>query len=239
MHHQPALAENDLLAEFLCAEDCAWMNQLEATTLPFGMVLYGSGHCPEHVYFPTTAIVSLSSLTEGGGTAEVAAVGKDGLVGVSAVMGGGSANWGAVTQIAGLGFRVPAQVLKAEFDVGGLVMHVTLRYLQTLMAQMAQSAVCYRHHSIEHQVCRWLLHAVDRLPGNEVMMTQELIAKALGVRREGVTESALKLQRAGVIDYVRGRITVRDRHSLERCACECYGVVTRQRVNLRPVLLAA
>lgn len=244
MSHTHALTDNALLAEFLCGEERAWLRQLEATAMPLGMVLHAPGHASAYVYFPTTAIVSLSCMTEGGGTAEVAAVGRDGMAGVSAVMGGGSATWGAVVQIAGLGFRVPAEVLRAEFGAGGQVMHVTLRYLQALIAQMSQTAVCNRHHSVEQQLCRWLLHALDRLPGNEVVMTQELIAKALGVRREGVTESALKLQRAGLIHYARGLITVQDRRHLERCACECYGVVTRERERLQserlqPELLAA
>jgi len=239
MSHIPCLSGNDLLAQLLVADQCAWFDQLEATTLPLGMVLYEPGHGSKNVYFPTTSIVSLCCLTEGGGTAEVAAVGKDGVVGVPAVMGGGSATWGAVTQIAGVGFKVPTRVFKAEFDAGGLLTQATLRYLKTLIAQIAQTAVCNRHHSVERQLCRWLLHALDRLPSNEVVMTHELIAKALGVRREGVTESAVKLQRAGVIHYARGHITVPDRRRLESCACECYGVVARGRGGLRPDLLAA
>ncbi len=239
MIHTPALADNELLAEFLHADCSTWMNQLEATALPLGMVLYASGHGSDYVYFPTTAIVSLPCLTAGGGTAEVAAVGKDGVVGVAAITGGRSATWGAMVQIAGAGFKVPAQVWKAEFDASGVVRHVTLRYLQSLFSQICQTALCNRHHSIERQLSRWLLHALDRLPGNEVVITQELIANALGVRRGGVTEGALKLQRDGVIHYARGHITVLDRRRLERCACECYGVVTRECTRLQPELLAA
>ena len=239
MNHAHALSDNELLCEFMHAKCSAWMNQLEAVVMPLGMVLSAPGQGSDHVYFPTTAIVSLSCLTQAGGSAEVAAVGRDGVVGVSALMGGGTASWGAVTQIAGRGFKLPAQVLKAEFNAGGMVMEVTLRYLKSLIGQISQTAVCNRYHSVDHQVCRWLLQALDRLPGNEVTVTHDLIAKALGVRREGVTESALKLQRVGVINYARGHITVTDKRRLLRCACECYGVFAHGRVRLQPELLAA
>jgi CRP-like cAMP-binding protein len=239
MNHTPGLANNHVLAEILGSAQRPWMSQIETINLPLGMVLSEAEQVAQHVYFPTTAIISLSCLTRGGQAAEVAAVGRDGVVGISAVMGGGSASWGAVVQIAGTGFRLPAQVLKAEFDAGGMVMEATLRYLKSLITQISQTAVCNRHHSVDRQLCRWLLHALDRLPGNEVVMTHEQIARALGVRREGVTESAVKLQRAGVIHYARGHITVTDRRRLERCAGECYGVYARGRVCLQPELLAA
>ena len=235
----PQFKDNALLAEYRYADDCSWMQQLEAVEMPLGQVLYEAGRTADYVHFPTTAIASLSCFTAGGGTSEVAVVGNDGVVGVSVVLGGGSTTCGAVVQSAGQGFRVLGRVMKQEFDRGGLVMHLTLRYIQALIAQMTQTAVCNRHHSVERQLCRWLLHTLDRLPGNDVVMTQELIARALGVRREGVTESALKLQRAGLIRYARGHITVLDRRGLEQSACECYAVVTRECVRLRPELLAA
>jgi len=235
----PAIKDNTLLAEFRFADSTAWLQQLELIEMSLGMSLHAPGLSPDYVYFPATAIVSLVCLTKGGGTAEVAVVGNDGLVGVSVAMGGGSFTCEAVVQSAGMGFRVPGRVMKTEFGRGGLVMHLTLRYVQALIVQMTQTAVCNRHHSVERQVCRWLLHMLDRLPGNDVAMTHEMIAKALGVRREGVTESAQKLQRAGVISYSRGHITVLDRRGLERRACECYAVVAEECMRLRPEVMAA
>jgi len=196
--------------------------------MPLGEVLYESGATLSHVYFPTTAIVSLLYVMEDGASAEIAVVGNEGIVGISLFMGGGSTPSRAVVQSAGLGFRLKARVLKDEFNRAGPVLHLLLRYTQALITQMAQTAVCNRHHSLDQQLCRWLLLSLDRLQGDELVMTQELIANMLGVRREGVTESALKLQTAGLIRYARGRITVLDRAGLELRTCECYAVVKKE-----------
>ena len=205
-----------------------WLPQLEAVQMPLGEVLYESGVTLSHVYFPTTAIVSLLYVMEDGASAEIAVVGNEGIVGVSLFMGGGSTPSRAVVQSAGQGLRLKAQVLKNEFNRAGPVLHLLLRYTQALITQMAQTAVCNRHHSLDQQLCRWLLLSLDRLQGDELVMTQELIANMLGVRREGVTESALKLQTAGLIRYARGHITVLDRASLELRTCECYAVVKKE-----------
>ena len=205
-----------------------WLPQLEAVQMPLGEVLYESGVTLSHVYFPTTAIVSLLYVMEDGASAEIAVVGNEGIVGVSLFMGGGSTPSRAVVQSAGQGLRLKAQVLKNEFNRAGPVLHLLLRYTQALITQMAQTAVCNRHHSLDQQLCRWLLLSLDRLQGDELVMTQELIANMLGVRREGVTESALKLQTAGLIRYARGHITVIDRASLELRTCECYAVVKKE-----------
>jgi len=205
-----------------------WLPQLEAVQMPLGEVLYESGVTLSHVYFPTTAIVSLLYVMEDGASAEIAVVGNEGIVGISLFMGGGSTPSRAVVQSAGLGFRLKARVLKDEFNRAGPVLHLLLRYTQALITQMAQTAVCNRHHSLDQQLCRWLLLSLDRLQGDELVMTQELIANMLGVRREGVTESALKLQTAGLIRYARGHITVVDRAGLELRTCECYAVVKKE-----------
>ena len=187
-----------------------------------------------HAYFPTSAIVSLMGLTVEGQSTEIAVVGREGLVGISLFMGGGPSPGRAVVQGAGMGFRLPAGVLMHDFNQGGSVMHLMLRYTQALITQMAQTAICNRHHRVDQQLCRCLLSNLDRRPGNELMMTQELMASMLGVRREGVTEASLKLQRAGLISYARGHITVLDREGLLQRACECYSVVKREYDRLLP-----
>ena len=229
---------NHLLAALPAEELQRWLPLLEPVELPLGKVLYEAGGTLEHVYFPTSAIVSLLYVMEDGASAEIAVVGFEGLVGVSLFMGGLSTPSRAVVQSAGQGFRLRAQVMKAEFDRGGPVLHLLLRYTQALITQMSQTAVCNRHHSIDQQLCRWLLLSLDRLSGNELVMTQDLIANMLGVRREGVTEGASKLQKAGFIKYARGRITVLDRSGLERCTCECYDVVKKEYDRLLPAIAA-
>jgi CRP-like cAMP-binding protein len=201
-------------------------------------VLYEPGSALSHVYFPTTAIVSLLYVMENGASAEIAIVGNEGIVGISLFMGGESTPSRAVVQSAGQGFRLTAQTIKDEFDRSGPVMHLLLRYTQALITQMAQTAVCNRHHTLDQQLCRWLLLSLDRLRGSELVMTQELIANMLGVRREGVTEGALKLQRAGLIRYARGHVTVLDRPGLEKRTCECYAVVKSEYDRLLPPKLA-
>lgn len=202
--------------------------------MPLGYVVYESGTTLKHVYFPTTAIVSLLYVMENGASGEIAVVGNDGLVGVALFMGDGTTPSRAVVQSAGVGLRLKASVLKREFDRGGPVLHLLLRYTQALITQMSQTAVCNRHHSLDKQLCRWLLLSLDRMHGTELIMTQELIANMLGVRREGVTESALKLQAAGLIRYSRGRISVLDRAGLEARTCECYAVVKKEYDRLLP-----
>jgi CRP-like cAMP-binding protein len=190
------------------------------------------------VYFPTTAIVSLLYVMENGASAEIAVVGNEGIVGVSLFMGGETTPSRAVVQSGGRGYRLSAARMKTEFNLAGPVLHLLLRYTQALLTQMAQTAVCNRHHSLDQQLCRWLLLSLDRLNGNELVMTQELIANMLGVRREGVTEGALKLQRAGLIRYSRGHITVLDRSGLETRSCECYAVVKKEYYRLLPATTA-
>jgi CRP-like cAMP-binding protein len=202
--------------------------------LRLGQVLQESGTTPTHVYFPTTAIVSLLYVMENGAAAEIAVVGEDGLVGVSTFMGGQSTTSRAVVQIAGQSYQLEARQLKEEFNRNGPVLHLLLRYTQALITQMAQTAVCNRHHSLDQQLCRWLLLSLDRLEGSDLYMTQELIANMLGVRREGVTEAATKLQHDGLIRYARGHIVVLDRVGLEKRACECYAVVRREYARLLP-----
>ena len=201
--------------------------------------MYEAGGTLTHVYFPTTAIVSLLYVMENGASAEIAVVGNEGIVGISLFMGGDSTPSRAVVQSAGSGFRLKAQVMKAEFDKAGPVLQLLLRYTQALITQMSQTAVCNRHHSLDQQLCRWLLLSLDRLQGNELVMTQELIANMLGVRREGVTEGALKLQQAGLIRYARGHITVLDRRGLEKRSCECYAVVKKEYNRLLPSKVAS
>jgi CRP-like cAMP-binding protein len=236
--HSPFALQNHLLAALPDAEAQRWLPLLESVDLPLGQVLYESGTTLTHVYFPTTAIVSLLYVMENGASAEIAVVGNEGIVGISLFMGGESTSSRAVVQSAGMGFRLKAQMMKEEFDRAGPVLHLLLRYTQALITQMSQTAVCNRHHSLDQQLCRWLLLSLDRLDGNELAMTQELIANMLGVRREGVTEGALKLQRSGLIRYARGHITVLDRPGLERRSCECYAVVKREYERLLPVQLA-
>ncbi len=227
--------KNKLLAAL---PDTEWQNlllHLEWVDLPLGKVIYESGTTLSHVYFPTTAIVSLLYVMENGSSAEIAVVGNEGIVGISLFMGGESTTSRAVVQSAGEGFKLNAKFLKTEFNRSDPLMHLLLRYTQALITQMSQTAVCNRHHSMDQQLCRWLLLSLDRLPGNELVMTQELIANMLGVRREGVTEEALKLQRAGLIRYVRGRITVLDQAGLEKRSCECYAVVKKEYDRLLPL----
>src|SRR5579863_8060646 len=226
--------ENRLLAALPEIERAPWMPQLEAVEMPLGKVLYESGSKLTHVYFPTTSIVSLLYVMENGASAEIAVVGNDGIVGISLFMGGESTPSRAVVQSGGAGLRLRANILMQEFNRGGSVLHLLLRYTQALITQMAQTAVCNRHHSLDQQLCRWLLLSLDRLEGNELVMTQELIANMLGVRREGVTEGALKLQQAGLIRYARGHISVLDRIGLEKRSCECYAVVKKEYDRLLP-----
>jgi CRP-like cAMP-binding protein len=230
--------KNLLLAALPHAELQRWLPQLEAVVMPLGQVIYESGTTLSHVYFPTTAIVSLLYVMENGASAEIAVVGNEGIIGISLFMGGESTSSRAVVQSAGSGFRLKAQMMKNEFNRAGPVLHLLLRYTQALITQMAQTAVCNRHHSLDQQLCRWLLLSLDRLQDNELVMTQELIANMLGVRREGVTEGALKLQQDGLIRYSRGRITVLNRPGLEGRTCECYAVVKREYDRLLPMLEA-
>ncbi len=201
---------------------------LELIAMPLGEVLYESGGQLQHVYFPTTAIVSLHYVMEDGATAEIAGVGNEGVLGISLFMGGNTTPSLATVQTAGFGFRLKGRLMMEEFNRAGPMMRLMLRYTQALMTQMSQTAVCNRHHSVEQQLSRWLLSTLDRLPSNELTMTQELIASMLGVRREGITETAGNLQRAGLISYRRGHITVLDRSKLQSHACECYAVVKNE-----------
>jgi CRP-like cAMP-binding protein len=208
--------------------------QLELVTLQQGQVLYESGDTLRHVYFPTDAIVSLLYVTESGASAAIAMVGNEGLVGVALFMGGESTPSRAIVQSGGSAYRLPGQKLKDEFNQHSELMLLLLRYTQSLITQMSQTAVCNRHHAIDQQLCRWLLLSLDRLPDNQLSVTQELIASLLGVRREGVTEAAGKLQKLGVIDYCRGHISVLDREELEALSCECYAVVKQENDRLLP-----
>ena len=229
--------KNHLLAALPDAEWERWLPALEAVDMPLGQVLYEAGSTLSHVYFPTSAIVSLLYVMENGASAEIAVVGFEGIVGISLFMGGESTPSRAVVQSAGRGYRLPAQTIKDEFNRAP-VLHLLLRYTQALITQMSQTAVCNRHHSLDQQLCRWLLLSLDRLQGNELVMTQELIANMLGVRREGVTEGALQLQAAGLIRYSRGHIAVLDRPGLEKRTCECYAVVKKEYDRLLPESLA-
>jgi CRP-like cAMP-binding protein len=229
---------NHLIAALPAADWARWAPQLESVQMPLGQVLYESGRAMSHVYFPTSAIVSLLYVMADGSSAEIAVVGRDGVVGIALFMGGGSTPSRAVVQSAGEGWRLRGPVMLEEFNRSHPVMHLMLRYTQALITQMAQTAVCNRHHLLDQQLCRWLLLSMDRLVGNELVMTQELIANMLGVRREGVTEAALKLQRDGLIRYARGRITVLDRPGLEARTCECYAVVKQEYDRLLPARTA-
>lgn len=230
---------NHLLAALPDAVWRRWQPHLEAVEMPLGQVLYESGSALNYVYFPTTAIVSLLYLLEGGGSAEIAGVGNEGIVGISLFMGGESTPSRAVVLSAGHGYRLRAATMKEEFNRAGPVLHLLLLYTQALITQMAQTAVCNRHHTVDQQLCRWLLLSLDRLQGNDLVMTQELIANTLGVRREGVTEAARNLRHAGLISYARGHISVLDRHGLEQRSCECYAVVRRECERLLPAGLAS
>lgn len=230
--HDPR--QNHLLAALPADEYARIRPSLELVPMPLADVLYEPGVQMRHVYFPTTAIVSLLYVMENGASAEIAVVGNEGVVGVSLFMGGESTTSRAVVQSEGHAYRLKAQLLKDEFFRAGPMQRLLLRYTQALLTQMAQTAVCNRHHSLDQQFCRWLLLSLDRLSSNELVMTQELIANMLGVRREGVTEAAGNVQRAGLISYNRGRITVLDRPGLEARACECYAVVKKEFDRLLP-----
>lgn len=225
--------QNKLLAALPPAEWDRLRPRMELRPMPLGHVLYEPGSTMRHVYFPTTSIVSMLYVMEDGSSAEIAIVGYEGIVGISLFMGGESTSSRAVVQSAGHAYRVPGQYLKEEFFRAGPFQRLLLRYTQALITQMGR-AVCNRHHTVEQQLCRWLLMSLDRLPSNELQMTQELIANMLGVRREGVTESAGKLQKLGMIHYNRGHITVVDRPALEAYACECYAVVKNEFDRLLP-----
>jgi CRP-like cAMP-binding protein len=217
--------QNYLLAALPTAEFERITPHLELVAMPLGEVLYESGGQLQHVYFPTTAIVSLHYIMENGASAEIAGVGNEGVLGISLFMGGNTTPSRATVQTAGCGYRLKGRLMMEEFNRAGPMMRLMLRYTQALITQMSQTAVCNRHHSVEQQLCRWLLLTLDRLTSNELIMTQELIASMLGVRREGITEAAGNLQRAGLISYRRGHITVLERSGLETRVCECYAVV--------------
>ena len=221
----PSPSQNHLLAALPAAEFEALAAHLELVKLPLGEMLYEPGGQLRHAYFPTTAIVSLHYVMESGASAESAGVGNEGVVGISLFMGGNTTPSSAVVQTAGHAYRLAGGTLLQEFNRAGQLQQLLLRYTQALMTQISQTAACNRHHSVEQQLCRWLLLTLDRLPGNDLVMTQELIASMLGVRREGITEAAGNLQRAGVISYRRGHIAVLDRAGLEQRVCECYAVV--------------
>jgi CRP-like cAMP-binding protein len=229
------MKQNHLLAALPAPDLERLRPRLKLVELPLGEVLYESGNLLRHVYFPTTSIVSLLYMMADGASAEIAVVGNDGIIGISLFMGGETTPSRAVVQSQGHAFQLTGKLLKDEFVRAGAMQHVLLRYTQALITQMAQTAVCNRHHSLDQQLCRWLLLSLDRLDSNELVMTQELIANMLGVRREGVTEAAGKLQDAGLIKYSRGRITVIDRGGLEKRTCECYAVVKKESDRLLPV----
>jgi CRP-like cAMP-binding protein len=228
---------NRILAALPQPEFDALLPNLELVSMPLGQMLYEPGSPQRHAYFPTTAIASLHYVTESGASAETAGVGNEGMVGVSIFMGGNSTSSSAVVQTAGHGYRMERGRLKEQFNRAGLLQNLLLRYTQALMTQMAQTAACNRHHSVEQQLCRWLLLTMDRLPDRELVMTQELVASMLGVRRESVTETAGQLQTAGYIRYRRGHIAVLNRNGLERHACECYDVVKKELARLQSDVL--
>ena len=234
--HDPG--QNHLLRALPAAESERLFPHLELVPMALGDVLYESGTTMRHVYFPTTSIVSLLYVMEDGASAEIAVVGNEGMVGVALFMGGETTPSRALVQSAGHAYRLKGQILKEEFHRAAALQYLLLRYTQALLTQMAQTAVCNRHHSVDQQLCRWLLLSLDRLPSNKLSMTQELIANMLGVRREGVTEAAGKLQADGLIRYSRGHITVLDRPRLERQCCECYQVVKREFDRLLPDTIA-
>jgi CRP-like cAMP-binding protein len=230
---------NHLLAALPDAQMAAWVPHLERVELVLGQVLFETEQHEHHVYFPATAIVSLLYVMKNGDSAEIAVAGNEGMVGVPLLLGGFSTPSRAVVQSAGWGYRLSAAMLMRAFQEGGPTTRLLLRYVQALITQMAQTAVCNRHHSLEQQLCRWLLLSLDRLSGNELRMTQELIANMLGVRREGVTAAAAKLQKLGLIRYARGRIQILDRAGLQTCCCECYDVVEKEYARLLPHQMAA
>jgi CRP-like cAMP-binding protein len=230
----PGPRQNQLLATLSEVELKRLLPRLEEVEMPLGHVVYESGRTLSHIYFPSTCIVSLMYVLESGASAEIAVVGNEGVVGVSLFMGGETTPNRAVVQSAGAAFRLPAALIQEEFRRGGTMQHLMLRYTQSLLTQMAQTGVCNRHHSLDQQLCRWLLLSIDRLPADEITTTQELISSMLGVRREGVTEAAGKLQKAGIISYRRGHIKVLDRPALEKLSCECYEVVRRETERLLP-----
>jgi CRP-like cAMP-binding protein len=225
--------DNKLIAALDAADFERWQPKFVPVEMPLGHVLYESGISMDYVFFPITSIVSLLYVLENGASAELAVVGNEGLVGIAVFMGGGSTPSRAVVQSAGVGVRIPAAFLKEEFHRPG-VFSLLLRYTQALITQMAQTAVCNRHHNLEQQLCRWLLLSLDRLEGDQLVMTQLLIANMLGVRREGVTVAAAKLQKLGLISYARGHIVVHDRHGIEKLCCECYDVVRKEYDRLLP-----
>lgn len=233
-----ALLQNQLLAALPQADLARISARIETVQMPLGHVLYESGDRLQHVYFPTNSIVSLLYVMEDGASAEIAIVGSEGIVGISLFMGGETTPSRAIVQSAGQAFRVSSKLLKTEFHRAGPLQEILLRYTQALITQMAQTAVCNRHHSVEQQLCRWLLMSLDRLGSAELSMTQKLIADMLGVRREGVTEAAGKLQKLGLIEYSRGRIVVLDRAGVEKHACECYQVVKKEYARLLPTAKA-
>jgi CRP-like cAMP-binding protein len=226
--------KNALLAALPEQDRERWSPYLELISLKLGQVVFESGDTIDYVYFPINAIVSLLYVTENGSTAEIAVVGHEGLVGIAAFMGGETTPNRAIVQSAGTVYRFPANRLRAEFERSSMVLHLLLRFTQALIAQMSQTAVCNRHHSLHQQLCRWLLLSLDRLPGNELIMTQQLIADMLGVRRQGVMAEAGSLQNAAAIRYTRGRIKVLDRGKLEKLTCECYSVVKKEYDRLLP-----
>lgn len=225
--------QNQILDALPVAERERLFPHLTLVALPLGMVLYESGDTLRHIYFPTDSIVSLLYVLKDGASAEIAVVGNDGAIGLALFMGGETTTNRAIVQSAGSAFRLSGSRLKEEFGRHGEMLHILLRYTQALITQMAQTAVCNRHHSVDQQLCRWLLLSLDRLASNNLTMTQELIANMLGVRREGVTEAAGRLQKLGVITYSRGRIAVVDRPRLEQLSCECYAVVKTETDRLR------
>ena len=239
MHATHDPKQNHLLAAMPPADYGRLLPHLELVAMELGWALYESGSRQGHVYFPTTSIVSLLYVMQDGSSAEIAVVGNEGVVGIALFMGGETTPSRAVVQSAGYAYRLKGGRLKEEFERGGPLQYLLLRYTQALITQMAQTAVCNRHHAVEQQLCRWLLLSLDRLPSNQLTMTQELIANMLGVRREGVTEAAGKLQAAGLIHYSRGRITVLDRPKLEARVCECYTVVKREYARLLPQIAAS
>lgn len=226
--------QNHLLAALTATERERLFPHLQLVPMPLGKVLYESGDVMRHVYFPTDSIISLLYVLEDGASAEISVVGNEGIIGVSLFMGGETTPSRAIVQSAGFAYRLIGQLLKEEFHRNGGMQLLLLRYTQALLTQMAQTAVCNRHHSVDQQLCRWLLLSLDRLSSNKLTMTQELIANMLGVRREGVTDAAGKLQKLGVIQYARGRITVLDRPKLEKLCCECYAVVKKETDRLLP-----
>jgi CRP-like cAMP-binding protein len=225
--------QNQLLAVLPAPEFAHLLGTLELVLLPLGKLLFGPGEQVRHAYFPTTAIVSLHYVLESGASAEVAGVGSEGMVGIQLYLGGGSTTSSAVVQTAGYAYRMDRHVLTKEFNRAGKFQHVLLRYTQALVTMIAQSVVCNRHHTVEQQLSRWLLGTLDRIPSGELVMTQELVANMLGVRREGITQVAGKFQQAGYIRYRRGHISVLDRAGLAHCACECYEVVRQELERLR------